>query len=283
LNNKIVFTSNRDGNEEIYSMNADGTGQTRLTNDPANDYGPYWSPDGSKIVFQSERDGNSEIYVMNADGTGQTRLTNNPAVDSSPAWSPDGSQIAFHSDRNGNFDVFTMDATTGDARGLFPPTDLTNNPALDKFPDWQPRSGGGGAHPTSTSVTCSPGTVAVGQATTCTAMVTDTVSGGQTTPTGTVAFTSSRPGSFSGSPCTLTGSGASASCSVTYAPGASGTPTRADTITATYGGDSTHDGSSGSTSVTVRPTSKQACRHRGYLNYGFTRQRQCIRWVKQNP
>jgi hypothetical protein len=276
-----VFTSNRDGNEEIYSMNADGSGQTRLTTNPARDYGPYWSPDGGKIVFQSERDGNSEIYVMNADGTGQQRLTTNPAVDSSPAWSPDGSKIAFHSNRNGNFEIYVMDGATGDAGGTIPPTDLTNNPALDKFPDWQPLSGG--AHPTSTSVTCSPGTVAVGQATTCTATVTDTAGGSQTTPTGMVTFASSGSGSFSASPCTLTGSGASASCSVTYTLGASGTPSRTDTITATYGGNSTHGGSSGSTTVTVQPTSRQACKHRGYLNYGFTRQRQCIRWVKQHP
>jgi Tol biopolymer transport system component len=131
-NNKIVFTSNRDGNQEIYSMNADGSGQTRLTNNPAPDYGPYWSPDGSKIVFQSERDGNSEIYVMNADGTSQTRLTNDTAVDSSPAWSPDGTQIAFHSNRSGNFEIFAMNPDgTGQRQ-------LTSNTALDKFPDYQP-------------------------------------------------------------------------------------------------------------------------------------------------
>ena len=58
-------------------MNADGTGQTRLTNNAAFDIEPAWSPDGTKIAFASDRDGNVEIYVMNADGTGQTRLTNN--------------------------------------------------------------------------------------------------------------------------------------------------------------------------------------------------------------
>jgi Tol biopolymer transport system component len=69
-------------------MNADGTGQTRLTNNPADDYQPAWSRDGSKIAFASERDGNGQIYVMNADGTGQTRLTNNSAYDNKPDWSP---------------------------------------------------------------------------------------------------------------------------------------------------------------------------------------------------
>jgi TolB protein len=62
-------------------MNADGSGQTNLTNNPARDECHAWSPDGSRILFISWRDGNSEIYVMNADGTGQTRLTNNPGVD----------------------------------------------------------------------------------------------------------------------------------------------------------------------------------------------------------
>ena len=61
-------------------MNADGTGQARLTNNAAYDSDPSWSPDGSRIAFNSDRDGNYEVYVMNADGTGQARLTNNAAL-----------------------------------------------------------------------------------------------------------------------------------------------------------------------------------------------------------
>ena len=97
---RLAFSSSRDGDDEIYVMNADGTDQTRLTNNPASDGAPAWSPDGAKIVFQSNRDGNREIYVMSANGSGQIRLTNNPAADSNPAWSPDGSTIAFDSDRD---------------------------------------------------------------------------------------------------------------------------------------------------------------------------------------
>ena len=92
-NGKIAFYSDRDGNAEIYVMNADGTGQTNLTNNPAHDYSPAWSPDGTKIAFVSARDGHGEIYVMNADGSSQTRLT--PSDDSDPAWSPDGTKFAF--------------------------------------------------------------------------------------------------------------------------------------------------------------------------------------------
>jgi TolB protein len=57
-------------------MNADGSNQTNLTNDPAPDTDPTWSPDGTKIAFISTRNGNQDIYVMNADGSNQTNLTN---------------------------------------------------------------------------------------------------------------------------------------------------------------------------------------------------------------
>ena len=85
---QVVFSSDRDGNYEIYVMNSDGTGQTRLTENDSENYSPSWSPDGSQIVFQSYRDGNAEIYVMNADGTGETRLTENEAFDTDPAFGP---------------------------------------------------------------------------------------------------------------------------------------------------------------------------------------------------
>lgn len=67
-------------------MNADGTNQVRLTNNPARDANPSWSPDGKRIVFWSDRDGNNEIYIMNADGSDAVRLTDNPALDVAPDW-----------------------------------------------------------------------------------------------------------------------------------------------------------------------------------------------------
>jgi Tol biopolymer transport system component len=91
----IVFVSWRDGNGEVYAMNADSSGPRNLTQNPAEDVRPAWSPDGRRLVFVSQRDGNSEIYVMNADGSGQRNLTRNRAKDDLPTWSPDGRRIAF--------------------------------------------------------------------------------------------------------------------------------------------------------------------------------------------
>ncbi len=87
---QIVFQSDRDGNNEIFVMDANGKNQRRLTNSGASDEQSTWSPSGQKIAFVSKRDGNKEIYVMDADGNNPRRLTNNEASDASPAWSPDG-------------------------------------------------------------------------------------------------------------------------------------------------------------------------------------------------
>ena len=92
---KLAFVSRRDGNSEIYVINADGSGQENLTQHPARDSHPSWSRDGRKLAFVSRRDGNSEIYVMNADGSGLRNVTRAPSDDLRPAWSPDGRAIAF--------------------------------------------------------------------------------------------------------------------------------------------------------------------------------------------
>ncbi len=82
----IAFTSYRDGNAEIYTIDTNGGSLRRLTSSPADDEAPTWNATGSQMAFASNRDGDFEIYVMNADGSGQAALTNNSAEDRWPAW-----------------------------------------------------------------------------------------------------------------------------------------------------------------------------------------------------
>lgn len=91
----ITFTSERDGNPEIYILNVANGGIQRLSWNAAADYSPVWSYDDANIVFVSERDGNPEIYTMARDGSSLLRITNDPSVDFSPTYSPDGNQIAW--------------------------------------------------------------------------------------------------------------------------------------------------------------------------------------------
>jgi Tol biopolymer transport system component/lysophospholipase L1-like esterase len=117
---KILFWRNHFDpyNAEIHSIDADGTNQVNLTNHPAGDFDPSWSPDGTKFAFESDRAGSLDIFVMNADGSGLTQLTSDPpeapVVDWQPAWSPDGSQIAFIRDQ----DVWVMEADGSDPVNL---------------------------------------------------------------------------------------------------------------------------------------------------------------------
>jgi dipeptidyl aminopeptidase/acylaminoacyl peptidase len=76
----IAFVSNRDGRLQLYLMQADGTGVTRLTNHNGNDWQPAWSPDGQRLANYSDRDGNEDIYIFHLDGSAETRLTDHPAT-----------------------------------------------------------------------------------------------------------------------------------------------------------------------------------------------------------
>jgi TolB protein len=89
----LLFHSSRDGNSEIYRVQANGTGLVNLTNDPGNDTFAAWSPDGKQIAFISDRSGQENLYVMNADGSNPRRLSDRQVRDK-PAWSPDGKKIA---------------------------------------------------------------------------------------------------------------------------------------------------------------------------------------------
>lgn len=127
-NGRIAFESSRDGDAEIYSMNADGTVETQLTsNNKFLDVFPAWSPDGTKITFSSNmaQDLNAlDVYVMNADGTGVTRLTAAPGEDRGTSWTSDGQTIVFHTARFRDalhaFDLMTMNADGTNQQLLFP-------------------------------------------------------------------------------------------------------------------------------------------------------------------
>jgi Tol biopolymer transport system component len=128
----IAFTSDRDGNKEIYRIKGDGTGAINLTHNPASDDDAAYSPDGTKIAFSSTRDaGDREIYVMNSDGSNPVRLTNSPGDDFSPTWSPDGTKIAFVSKRLNQFeDIYVMNAN---GTSVF---NLTQTNGRDMYPSW---------------------------------------------------------------------------------------------------------------------------------------------------
>ena len=136
---RIVFASDRDGSWDIYVMNADGTGTSRLTNDIWDNLEPAWSPNGKRIAFSSNRsyaedDLGYAIYVMNADGTGVSRLTDGPGSSFYPAWSPDGKKIAFSWNKDWRgYEIYVMNA---DGTGV---SLLTDDAIGASFaPTWSP-------------------------------------------------------------------------------------------------------------------------------------------------
>jgi WD40 repeat protein len=132
-NGKIAFQRNQN---EIFVMEGNGANQTNITNNPAVDGGPVWSPDGTKIAFDSNRSGHSEIYLMNANGSSPVRLTNGFDVAREPTWSPDGTKIAFSGFRGGNEDIYVINVNGSNLTRL-----TTAAAGSDTQPDWSPDGG----------------------------------------------------------------------------------------------------------------------------------------------
>lgn len=109
---KIAFTSNRDGNSEIYIMSTDGSQQVNLTEHPAADFDPVWSPTGEQILFNSNRDGQWGLYLMEADGTNVRKIFADSADRRHPTWSPDGEQIAYLRRDKWTIYIATIDGKT---------------------------------------------------------------------------------------------------------------------------------------------------------------------------
>ncbi|MCG8607533.1 hypothetical protein MJD09_21440, partial [bacterium] len=128
----IAFSSDRSGNQDIWTMPIAGGEPHQLTTDPTPDWHPNWSPDGQRIVFYAFRSGNRDIWVMPSSGGNARQLTHHEKVDYVPTWSPDGQRIAFVSERSGDRDLWQVEPD-GDN-----PTPLTSGPALDYDPSWSP-------------------------------------------------------------------------------------------------------------------------------------------------
>lgn len=130
---KIAFTMSRDGNPDIYVINADGSGLRRLTRDSSTESSPVWSPDGKRIAFVSDRHGTPQIFVMDADGGNVERLTRQGNYNQTPAWSPRGDEIAFTArDERYAFDIFVVNVETKEIRRL------TQDQGNNLHPTWAP-------------------------------------------------------------------------------------------------------------------------------------------------
>jgi TolB protein len=126
---RILLTSDREGDSEIYSIRADGSGAKRLTHNPGFDGFASWSPNGRRILYHSQvrRTGWSGGIVMNADGTGKRRLVANGS------WSPDGRRIVYGSKQDGNGEIYVMNAD-GSGRHL-----VVARPSTEEWsPEWSP-------------------------------------------------------------------------------------------------------------------------------------------------
>jgi len=136
---KIAFSSYRNGSSEIYLMNADGSGQTRLTNNPTSDIAPVWSPDGQKIAFVRDL----ELYLMNPDGSGESRLATGAKLsahdpDCRPAWSPDSRNIAFVRGDGCDWVGAEICLANVDGSQFTCPTEYYNT-TTNRSPDWSRR------------------------------------------------------------------------------------------------------------------------------------------------
>src|ERR671936_1565549 len=127
---RIAFSMGGLGHADIYAVNADGSGLVRLTDDPAADFDPSWSPDGQRIAYRHEDERSGQIYVMNADGSQQQNLTRRRGLDYSPAWSPDGKSIAFGSVRGGKATIWVMRPDGSGRRRL--------SRVYGEYPAWSP-------------------------------------------------------------------------------------------------------------------------------------------------
>ena len=129
----IAYNSNKSGNNEIYVMNNDGSGEIQLTFNPQDDRVPSWSPDGKMIAYQSYTSNGYEIFYLEIENGVSHQVTFNNWNDYAPSWSPDGNKFVFYSDEDGNREIYTIDIDGGNRTQL---TQTTNT--YNWFPTWSP-------------------------------------------------------------------------------------------------------------------------------------------------
>jgi Tol biopolymer transport system component len=128
----LLFTSDRDGNRDIYAMSSDGGNVTRLTSNVFEDRDPAWSPDYQQIAYVSYMEnGDSAIFIMNADGSSPRRLTEAfmGIAPESPTWSPDGRQIAFVTAGSSGLQIQVVNVDGSGFRRLIESTQESVDPA----------------------------------------------------------------------------------------------------------------------------------------------------------
>lgn len=130
---KIVFVSDRDGNDELYMMDYDGQNQARLTFNTLRDYMPSWSPDGKTIAYTSYKNLNAGLYLLNLEA-GKVTAVSTRGTNFSPSFSPDGKKLAFCSTMDGNTEIYLANSDGNNIRRL------TFNEAIDASPSWSPTS-----------------------------------------------------------------------------------------------------------------------------------------------
>lgn len=128
----IFFISDRDGHNQVYQMDLDGSRQRRITQDTLDYYHPQFSPDGTRLLFYSRTENNDEIFIMDTSGSDLRNLTNTPGNDNLAQFSPDGSKIVFTSDRDGNREIYSMNPDGSEQ------TRLTENSYPDYCPTFSP-------------------------------------------------------------------------------------------------------------------------------------------------
>lgn len=109
----IAFQSDRAGGWDIYTIEADGSGLRRLTDHPAADKNPAWSPDGKWLAFSSERTGRGDVYMMDPNGGSLRRLTDHPAYEGAPRFHPDGRSLFFEGERDGRAEIYRLPLSEG--------------------------------------------------------------------------------------------------------------------------------------------------------------------------